>query len=148
MIYKSKAVPVACAGAVALLAIASCGERPGGIEAPPLAAVASSEPETVRELLYRCTSGREVAARYVDGGGKPSRAELLYDGVSYDLHAAPAASGALYVTAEGRSPGRGLHWHSQDAEAVLSETLSGDESAGGVPVETCHEQPENHAEAG
>jgi len=132
----------------ALLAISACGERPAEVETPAAEApVASMEPESVREVLYRCNSGREIAARYVEGGGEPSRVELLFDDVAYELHAVPAGSGALYVTDEGRTAGHGLTWHNDGTEAALTETLAGEPAGTGVPLDACQEQPESHAEA-
>lgn len=143
-----RALPKAlAAGVVALLTISSCGERPGQVEEVASGAPVSSQPETVREVLYRCNSGRQIAARYLDGGGQASRAELLIDGEAYGLLNIPAASGALYATDEGRSPGRGLHWHTQGPDAALTETLTSEPAAAGVPVDSCSEQPESHAEA-
>ncbi|HNS27842.1 MAG TPA: MliC family protein [Steroidobacteraceae bacterium] len=152
MSHSLRAVPVARAGVFAVLAISACGERPAEVEAPAAeapaaeASVTSMEPETVREVLYRCNSGREVAARYMAGGGKPSRVELLFDGAAYELHAVPAAEGALYATDDGRTSGRGLNWHNKGAEAALTETMAGEPAGTGVPVDSCHEQPESHAE--
>lgn len=140
-------VLAACVGVVALVAISSCGERPEQVETAAPAAPVSSGPETVREVLYRCNSGREIAARYVNGGGQASRVELLIDGEAYGLLNVPAASGALYATLEGRSPGRGLHWHTQGLDAALTETLASEPDVAGVPVDSCNEQPETHAEA-
>ncbi len=138
----------ACAGVVALTAISSCGERPGQVDVAASAAPVSSAPETVREVLYGCNSGREIAARYLSGGGQASRVELLIDGEAYGLLSVPVASGALYVTEEGRSPGRGLHWHTQGLDAALTETLAGEPATtAGVPVDSCSEQPQSHAEA-
>ena len=143
----SRAAALHCAGAVALLALASCGE-PAAVEADGPETLATPGPVTVREVLYRCSSGREIAARYTQGGGQAPRAELLFDGAAYELHAASAASGALYATAEGRSVGHGLRWHTKGTEATLNETLASEPDGSGVPVDTCHEQPESHVEAG
>jgi len=148
MMHVSRAVAARYAGAVALLALAACGEPPAPVEAGAPETVASSGPETVREVLYRCNSGREVAARYVQGGGQTPRAELLFDGAAYELHAVSTADGAQYATLEGRSAGLGLRWHTSETEATLTETLASEPDGSGVPVDTCHEQPESHVEAG
>lgn len=79
---------------------------------------------SVHNVVYRCTDGRTVAARY-DG----ERAFLSVDGRSVTLNTHPSASGARYV-------GGGLQWWTRGMDrgqlSILAEGETYAEADAGV----------------
>ena len=112
---------------IASLAVAACGERPAEPKqetatpaatepAPP----APDAPPEVIEASYECVPAMAVSARY-DNSVDPPKATVTVDGKAYDMTLALSASGARYMTVNGRTPGMTLVWWNKGHDGFLQE---------------------------
>ncbi|NJC40073.1 membrane-bound inhibitor of C-type lysozyme [Brevundimonas alba] len=104
------AAPIAALSIAALTA--ACTQE---AEAPPQPVEPSPAPATptAPPISYACESGQSVTVAYPD----TATAQLTYNGQSYTLRTAQAASGARYT-------GTGLEWATVNRDGQESATLS------------------------
>lgn len=108
--------------------IAACN-RPGSAEPPAPVEDAAPAAAAAPAIGYACESGQVVSVRYVDADS----AEVIYQGQTYALRSAPAASGARYA-------GSGLEWHTatrDGQEGAILSRLGPNEEIGGAVLERC-----------
>jgi membrane-bound inhibitor of C-type lysozyme len=137
--------------AVALIAlplVAACGERPAEPKqeaaapavtepAPPPTASSPPGPAMV-EASYECVPVMTLSVKY-DNTADPPRAAVTLDGKTFDMTRALSASGARYMTLEGRSPGMALVWWNKGQEGFLQEG-KGEAMADDKVIATCVEK--------
>src|SRR5262245_105529 len=124
-----RALPAAAL--IAPLLVAACGER-AAEPIPEAAAPAATEPAlppplaspppgpAMVEASYECIPVMTLSVKY-DNAADPPRAAVTVDGKTFDMARALSASGARYMTLEGRSPGMALVWWNKGEEGFLQE---------------------------
>lgn len=133
---------------IAVLGVAACGDRRATGSAAPAVKPAAVEPASVRETLYRCESGRDIAARYFAGGGRAPTAQLLIDGKTYDLYQVKTDTGRRFASEQGLSPDHGLQWRVHGNAATLSDMLMDHTTATDSVLDACTAELESHARPG
>lgn len=126
-----------------LALLAGCGQKPAtapangtvdnGMVANETAAAPAAAPQTV---AYDCMPAQLLSATY-DNSTTPAKARLTIGDKSYDLTGVEAASGAKYVTDQGRSAGKTLVWATQGQDGTLSEGKVGGTAADEKKVASC-----------
>ena len=129
-----RAVP-ATAAFLAPFLIAACGESPAAPQQeaaapaapaatepapPPAAAPAAPAVPEIIEASYECVPVVMLSVKY-DNTVDPPKAVATLDGKTYDLTLSPSASGARYMTLEGRKPGMTLVWWNKGRDGFLQE---------------------------
>jgi membrane-bound inhibitor of C-type lysozyme len=106
--------------ALALLALAACGEK--AAEAPREKAAAPAKPslaKAVRTVAFTCEKDLPITAIYgTDKEGKPDLALIIR---GQDFRLAPSAVEGRYTTQYGLEPGLGLAWWEKGDEAQLQQ---------------------------
>jgi membrane-bound inhibitor of C-type lysozyme len=129
--------------------LAACGERPAEpaqeaaapavTEPAPPPPTASSPPgPAMVEASYECVPVMTLSVKY-DNTADPPRAAVTLDGKTFDMTRALSASGARYMTLEGRSPGMALVWWNKGQEGFLQEG-KGEAMADDKVIATCVEK--------
>jgi membrane-bound inhibitor of C-type lysozyme len=123
-----RAVPAAAL--IAPLFFGACGERaaepeteataPAATDPDPLAPDAPLPAPAMIEASYDCTPAMALSVKY-DNTVDPPKAVATLDGKTYDLTLSPSASGARYMTLEGRKPGMTLVWWNKGRDGFLQE---------------------------
>jgi len=133
---------------LALALLAGCGKKsetaPANTNEPALTAndtaamgnAAAAAPVTVG---YDCMPALLLSATYDNSGATP-KAKLTIGDKSYDLTGVQAASGAKYVTDQGRSAGKTLVWWTKGPEGTLYEGKVGGTDADEKKVSSCSER--------
>lgn len=88
---------------------------------------------------YDCMPALLLSASYDNSGATP-KAKLTIGDKSYDLTGVQAASGAKYVTDQGRSAGKTLVWWTKGPEGTLYEGKVGGTDADEKKVSSCSER--------
>jgi membrane-bound inhibitor of C-type lysozyme len=90
---------------------------------------------------HDCSPAQALTVQYINSPGAESRALLTLNGTAYTLTEARSASGARYVTTEGRSPGATLVWWNKGNEGMLLEGKASDPDAAEQLLATCTQAP-------
>jgi len=133
---------------LALALLAGCGKKsetaPANTNEPALTANDTAAPGNAVAAApvtvgYDCMPALLLSAAYDNSGATP-KAKLTIGDKSYDLTGVEAASGAKYVTDQGRSPGKTLVWWTKGPEGTLYEGKVGGTDADEKKVSSCSER--------
>lgn len=106
--------------------LAACGERPAESKREAAAPTTTepapppAPPPEIIEASYQCTPAMTLSVKY-DNTIDPPKAAVTLDGKVYDMTLAPSASGARYMTLDGRSPDMTLVWWNKGRDGFLQE---------------------------
>ncbi|HEX5007173.1 MAG TPA: MliC family protein, partial [Hyphomonadaceae bacterium] len=117
-------------------AAASAATEPAPVASPPSASPLPGPPPV--EASYECVPVMKLDVTY-DNTADPPRAIVSVDGKTYNMQRALSASGARYMTLEGRSPGMALVWWNKGQEGFLQEG-KGEAMAEDTILATCVEK--------
>ncbi|HWK42656.1 MAG TPA: MliC family protein [Croceibacterium sp.] len=127
---------------VPAMALAACGQsQQGNQEEGVVADVATGAPsqaatEITGPISYDCLPAQRLTATY-DNSVEPSKATLVLDGKTYELTVGISASGARYVTEQGRTSGKTLVWWTKGQDGTLYEGTAGNPDAAETKIAEC-----------
>jgi membrane-bound inhibitor of C-type lysozyme len=98
--------------------------------ATPTAAMADAP------VAYDCLPAQRLSVAY-DNSADPAKAALTLDGRTYDLTVGVSASGARYVTENGRTAGKTLVWWNKGQDGTLYEGTAGNPDAPETKIAEC-----------
>lgn len=86
---------------------------------------------------YDCSPAQALTVQYINSSGADSKALVTLNGRTFTLTEARSASGARYMTEEGRTLGATLVWWNKGNEGMLLEGSASDSSAPETTIATC-----------
>jgi membrane-bound inhibitor of C-type lysozyme len=87
--------------------------------------------------VYTCTPSSPITVKYDNTAGADAQAVVTLDGRTYTLTQVRSASGARYLTEQGRSPGATLVWWNKGQGGTLFEGKVSDPAAQETAIATC-----------